>query len=98
MRSKPTIKQRGQSWQVDYGRKTVNGKVSRVRKTYKTKAEAKAAIAARKIESQNNAVALTGIPDAQRMDILRAVKKLDGHGTLEQAVDFFLEHSARAGA
>ena len=92
--SKPIIKKRGKTWQVDYGRK--NG--SRVRQSFKTKAEAEADVTAKRIEQKNNSVALTGLPDGQRMDVLRAMKKLDGRGSLEQAVDFYLQHCAPAGA
>jgi integrase len=94
------IRPRGQSWQVDFG--TREGR--RVQRSFTTKADAKIAIdqyvgqqTLERIDLKNKRVALFDLTDAQRMDVISAYEKLNGIGSLTQAVEFYLLHTSPPG-
>jgi integrase len=86
---------------VDAG--IIDGK--RVRRTFSSladaeaegdrlRAERNAKSQTAKFEAANRAVSLAKLSDAQRGDVLAALRALSGRGTLTGAVDFFLKHAA----
>ena len=94
------IRPRGESWQVDFG--TREGR--RIQRSLGTKADAKIAIdqyvdqqALERIDLKNKRVALFDLTDTQRMDVISAYEKLNGIGSLTQAVDFYLLHTSPPG-
>ena len=96
-KTRPIVKRRGSSWVVDYGRRRrPDGTSYRERKSYKTRAAASAAITKRGVEDQNHDIRLFHLTDAERLDVLASIGKLDGRATLVEAVDYFLEHGCPA--
>ncbi len=86
---------------VDAG--IIDGK--RVRRTFSSQAEAEAEgdrlraernakSQTAKFEAANRAVSLARLSDAERGDVLAALRALKGRGTLTGAVEFFLKHAA----
>ncbi len=106
----PRVRHIGDTWQVDTGRvrlKDLDGK--RVRLKFATSKEAdaqadewratRAAEAAEaSFEAGNRAVSLSALSDSGRRDVLAALERLAGRGTLLQAADFYMLHAAPANA
>lgn len=97
----PRIRSRGNGWVVDCGK--VFGK--RERKQFDSLREAEEYADAQRtrrstlrqtqrFEDANRSVLLTGLTDTQRIDVLRAIEVLAGRGTLTEAVEFWIKHSA----
>ena len=97
----PTIRRRGNSWQVDCG-KTFG---SRLRKTFADRQEAEAFAEAMRSERRslkamavherkNRSVSLANLSDTQRADVLQAFDLLQGQSLLG-AVRFYLDHTAK---
>ncbi len=103
----PKIRRRGNSWRVDAGVDPQTRK--RLQRQFATQADAEeyaadlrasrqATAAAVRFERRNRAVRLTNITDGQRMDIITALSRLAGRGTLTTAADFYLKHHPTTGA
>lgn len=99
----PTIRRRGDSWVVDCG--TVFGKrerrqfdeVEEAEKHAQAQRDRRATLrAVQRFEDTNRSVQLTGLTDSQRIDMLRALEVLAGRGTLTNAAEFWVKHSAPA--
>ena len=95
-----TVRQRGQSWQVDLG--TRDGQ--RVQRSFKTKQEAKNHIDAHieegrieGIDNRNKRVAIFDLTDKERMDIMTARDILPEHATFTEAIKFYVRHTAPHG-
>ena len=94
------VRPRGQSWQVDFG--TQNGQ--RIQRSFPSLDDAKIAIdefvdqkALQRIDQRNKRVAVYDLTDRQRMDILTAMERLNGRGSLTEAADYYLSHTEPEG-
>ena len=90
-----TIRQRGLSWQVDFG--TSEGR--RIQRSFNTKQEAKNSVDSHleerrleNIDTRNRRVAVFDLTDRQRIDVVGALDLLPRNATLTDAVRFYADH------
>jgi integrase len=89
-----TIRPRGSSWQVDRG--TVNGR--RVQSSFKKKIEAEGQVDAwiqEANDDRSHRVSLQDMSDDARVDVLSALKRLEGKTSLSSAVESYVAATDR---
>lgn len=99
----PKIRPCRNAWRVDCGFKLEEGK--RVQREFPTEDEAKKFAQecrerrrlleeSTRLQRRNSTIILTNLSDSQRRDVHRAYELLDNHGSLVEAVEFFMKHMA----
>lgn len=88
MKVRKTNKSGPKKWEVDLGK--INGK--RQRKFFPTAARARGYLRAKQREADNLGIQTLAISHQDRTELLAAKQKLNGAGTITEAVDFFLLH------
>lgn len=88
---KSGIQQVGESYSLDY--RDAQGK--RQQPSFKSQKEAEAEAnrlrMERQVEFKNRAVSLARLTDDERLDVMAALKKIEGRGTLAQAAGFYVD-------